>query len=78
MPSTISMTTCLGGKVQWGLGAGYHLMGARRRLALPGVVVASTTKGSGKISALTAPEYGTTKEGGKFYSMRVRCTVRVY
>ena len=60
------------------LGAGYRLMDAHRRLALSGVMVASTAEGSGKISALIAPYDGTAEEGGDgFYSMRMQCTLGV-
>lgn len=64
--------------MQGGLGAGYCLMGAHRRLTLSVVVVVSAAEGSGKISALIAPEDWTTEEGvDKIYSVRMWCMLRV-
>ena len=58
--------------------AGYRLMSTRRRQAPFGVVVASTAEGSGKIIALIALEDVTAEEGSnRFYSVRMRCTLRV-
>lgn len=52
-------------------------MGANIRQALFGVLVASTTEGSGKISALISPEDDNVEEGGeRFYSVRMRLTLR--
>ncbi|KAE8787458.1 Tetraticopeptide repeat domain containing protein [Hordeum vulgare] len=64
MASTIWTTTSLGGKVSWGFSAGYHLMEARRSVALSGVVVASTANGPVKVNALITPEDGKTEDGG--------------
>ena len=52
------MTASLGGKVQRGLGAGYHLMGACWRLVFSRIVVASTIEGSANIIALIDLEDG--------------------
>ncbi|XP_044432224.1 putative ripening-related protein 4 [Triticum aestivum] len=51
-------------------------MDVRKRQALFGVMVASTAEGSGKISALIAPEDAADKGGHGFYSMHTRCTLR--
>jgi hypothetical protein len=50
----------------------------RKFLLVSNVVVVSTTDRSDKISALIAPEDGTVEEGSdRFYSVRMRCTLRV-
>jgi hypothetical protein len=79
VPSKVSTTASLGGKVQRCLGAEYRSIGACCRRQAPfSVVVASTAEGSGKISALIAPEDGTVEEcGDGFYSVRMWCTLRV-
>jgi hypothetical protein len=65
--STSSTMACLGGVAQWGLGDGSGLMGARRMVAMSGVVVASTAEGPGKVNALIPPEDGTAEDGsGEF------------
>lgn len=64
MASTVSATASLGGMVQPDLNTGHRLMGVRRRVALSGILVASTAKGSGKINALITPEDGTAEDGG--------------
>lgn len=63
---------------QGAAGSRRWIPGARRRQALFGVVVALTTEGSRKISALIDPEDGTAEEGGGgFYRVHMRCTLRV-
>lgn len=53
-------------------------MRARRRLALYGVVVASTAEGSAKISASIISEDGTAKhDGDGFHNVRMWCMLRV-
>ena len=54
----------LGGVEQWSLRVGRGLIDARTLVALSGVVVTSTTDGTGKIYAMISPEDGMVVDGG--------------
>ena len=72
--STVLKTVGLDGVEQWSLRVGRRLIDARKLVALSGVVVTSTTDGTGKIYAVILPEDGMAEDGGGgSLSVRRRC-----
>lgn len=75
--TTLTMVS-LNGMGMRSLGNGRIFMDACKMVEIPGVVVASTTEGSVKVNAFINQENEMVEDGGgRFYSVRMQCTLRV-